>query len=176
MRFASGHPPGIGYSQGNLNKKLTICDARHCFLAPARLACNCHTAGGSSQTAHTGSLFGLPLINLQPPYRAGHPLRRPGILRPNRLSLGLRRRLDLVRRTAGQQRRGVRLRQARGPFACDDDLLLAAFYDETQYDALKQAGPIETDYPLMETPLLTLVKELTARSGVTSFHLAKSAR
>lgn len=68
-----------------------------------------------------------------------------------------------------------RLRQARGPFACDDDLLLAAFYDETQYDALKQAGPIETDYPLMETPLLTLVKELTARSGVTSFHLAKSA-
>ncbi|MGI9384641.1 MAG: hypothetical protein ACR2PO_15930, partial [Methyloligellaceae bacterium] len=67
-----------------------------------------------------------------------------------------------------------RLRQSRGPFASDDDLLLAAFYDETQYDALKAAGPIETEYPLMETPLLTLVKALTERPAIKSFHLAKA--
>jgi oxaloacetate decarboxylase alpha subunit len=65
-----------------------------------------------------------------------------------------------------------RLRKARGPFASDDDLLLAAFYDTTQYDALKAAGPIKTDYPLMETPLLTLVKELAERPTVTSFRLS----
>ena len=62
------------------------------------------------------------------------------------------------------------LRKNRGPFTSDDDLLLAAFYDETQYSALKQAGPIATDYPLMETPLLTLVKELADRPSIKSFH------
>jgi oxaloacetate decarboxylase (Na+ extruding) subunit alpha len=64
-----------------------------------------------------------------------------------------------------------RIRNARGPFRSDDDLLLAAFYDDAQYRSLKAAGPINTEYPLMETPLLTLVKELTARPSVRSFHL-----
>ena len=63
-----------------------------------------------------------------------------------------------------------RLRKSRGPFASDDDLLLAAFYDDSQYQALKKAGPIDTDYPLMETPLLTLVKELSNRPGISHFH------
>jgi oxaloacetate decarboxylase alpha subunit len=62
------------------------------------------------------------------------------------------------------------LRKSRGPFTSDDDLLLAAFYDETQYRALKEAGPISTDYPLMETPLLTLVKGLAERPSVKGFH------
>jgi oxaloacetate decarboxylase (Na+ extruding) subunit alpha len=64
-----------------------------------------------------------------------------------------------------------RIRNARGPFKSDDDLLLAAFYDDTRYRALKDAGPINPDYPLMETPLLTLVKELGARPGIRSFAL-----
>jgi len=64
-----------------------------------------------------------------------------------------------------------RIRKTRGPFKSDDDLLLAAFYDDTQYRALKDAGPIRTDYPLMETPLLTLVKELTLRPSIKSFQL-----
>lgn len=63
-----------------------------------------------------------------------------------------------------------RVRDTRGPFSSDDDLLLAAFYDDIQYRALKDAGPIKTDYPLMETPLLTLVKELTSRPGIKHFH------
>ena len=63
-----------------------------------------------------------------------------------------------------------RLRETRGPFASDDDLLLAAFYDETQYRALKDAGPIDTQYPLMDTPLLTLLKELSKRPSVKAFH------
>ncbi|MCB2101251.1 MAG: pyruvate carboxylase subunit B [Rhodobacterales bacterium] len=67
-----------------------------------------------------------------------------------------------------------RLRRTRGPFMSDDDLLLAAFYDDTQYSALKAAGPIATDYPLMETPLLTLVKEVARQPSITSFHFTKS--
>ena len=64
-----------------------------------------------------------------------------------------------------------RIRKSRGPFASDDDLLLAAFYDDTQYDALKEAGAIGTDYPIMRTPLLTLVKELAERPAIKSFHI-----
>ena len=61
----------------------------------------------------------------------------------------------------------------RGPFASADDLLLAVFYDDTQYGALKAAGPISTDYPLLETPLLTLVKEITERANIKAFHLVQ---
>lgn len=64
-----------------------------------------------------------------------------------------------------------RIRESRGPFASDDDLLLAAFYDDTQYGALKAAGAINTDYPLMETPLKTLLKELAERPTIRSFRL-----
>lgn len=63
-----------------------------------------------------------------------------------------------------------RIRAARGPFASDDDLLLAAFYDDQQYRALKQAGPIETGYPLMATPLTTLLKEISVRPSIRAFH------
>ncbi len=63
-----------------------------------------------------------------------------------------------------------RIRKARGPFASDDDLLLAAFYDDAQYSALKQAGPINTEYRLAETPLLTLLKEVARRDDIKTFH------
>ncbi len=56
-----------------------------------------------------------------------------------------------------------RVRRERGPFASDDDLLLAAFYSDGQYQALKAAGPIKTDYPLASTPLVTLLKEIALR-------------
>jgi oxaloacetate decarboxylase alpha subunit len=67
-----------------------------------------------------------------------------------------------------------RLRKTRGPFASDDDLLLAAFYDDAQYRALKEAGPINVEYPILETPLLTLVKELTNRPSIRSFALQQA--
>ena len=67
-----------------------------------------------------------------------------------------------------------RIRRTRGPFASDDDLLLAAFYDDTQYRALKQAGAIATEYRLMDTPLLTLVKELGQRPAIKSFSLQQA--
>lgn len=66
-----------------------------------------------------------------------------------------------------------RLRRDRGPFASDDDLLLAAFYNGTEYQALKAAGPISTDYPLAATPLLTLVKEVATRRDIRAFHFAQ---
>ena len=66
-----------------------------------------------------------------------------------------------------------RVRRERGPFASDDDLLLAAFYSHGQYKALKAAGPIKTEYPLSQTPLVTLLKEIALRPGIRSFHLIK---
>ncbi len=68
----------------------------------------------------------------------------------------------------------ARLRKLRGPFESDDDLLLAAFYDDKQYSMLKAAGPIATDYPLMETPLLTLVKEISQRKSIKSFQFSQA--
>lgn len=67
-----------------------------------------------------------------------------------------------------------RIRQDRGPFDSDDDLVLAAFYDAREYAALKAAGPIDTDYPLSATPLLTLVKEIAVRPGVKSVRLTST--
>ncbi len=67
-----------------------------------------------------------------------------------------------------------RIRETRGPFASDDDLLLAAFYDDTQYSALKDAGPIKTAYRLAETPLLTLLKEVAARDDISTFHFVQA--
>ena len=61
-----------------------------------------------------------------------------------------------------------RLRATRGPFESEDDLLLAAFYDDGEYSALKAAGPIRTDYPLGPTPIVTLVREIAARPDIRS--------
>lgn len=66
-----------------------------------------------------------------------------------------------------------RLRRERGPFESDDDLLLAAFYADKEYKALKAAGPIDTDYPLASTPLVTLLKEVALRRDVKSFHFVQ---
>jgi oxaloacetate decarboxylase alpha subunit len=63
-----------------------------------------------------------------------------------------------------------KIRNKLGKSASDDDVLLAVFYDNKEYDALKAAGPIDTEYPIMETPLKTLIKGITSRDDVTSFH------
>ena len=65
------------------------------------------------------------------------------------------------------------LRSERGPFASDDDLLLAAFYDRQQVEALQAAGPIRRDYPLGDTPIVSLVREIAERPDITSFHFVK---
>jgi len=64
-----------------------------------------------------------------------------------------------------------RLRAERGPFASDDDLLLAAFYSPQETTSLAAAGPIRMEGTLSDSPLLTLVKEIAARP-VRSFHLS----
>lgn len=66
-----------------------------------------------------------------------------------------------------------RVRNERGPFASDDDLLLAVFYSPDQYAKLVGARPIKTEYPVGRTPLLTLIKELAARPDITSVKLIK---
>ncbi len=67
-----------------------------------------------------------------------------------------------------------RIRRERGPFASDDDLLLAAYYSDKEYKALKAAGPIKTDYPLAATPLATLLKEVAQRRDIRAFHLVSA--
>jgi oxaloacetate decarboxylase alpha subunit len=67
-----------------------------------------------------------------------------------------------------------KIRRERGPFASDDDLLLAAFYANREYSALKAAGPIETRYPLASTPLITLLREITQRRDIRSIHLMQT--
>ncbi|MFI4995646.1 MAG: pyruvate carboxylase subunit B [Hyphomicrobiales bacterium] len=68
-----------------------------------------------------------------------------------------------------------KLRRDRGPFACDDDLLLAAFYPAGEVEALRTAGPIETSYPLAQTPIATLLAEIARRPDIRSFHLVEQA-
>jgi oxaloacetate decarboxylase alpha subunit len=67
-----------------------------------------------------------------------------------------------------------RVRRERGPFASDDDLLLATFYNPEQYGALAANRPIWTEYPVDRTPLLTLVRELAARREVRAVSLVIS--
>jgi len=68
-----------------------------------------------------------------------------------------------------------RVRRERGPFASDEDLLLAVFYNPEQYAKLVAARPIKTDYPTGRTPLLTLIKELAARRDIASVKLIKKS-
>lgn len=67
-----------------------------------------------------------------------------------------------------------RVRRERGPFASDEDLLLAVFYNPEQYARLVSARPIRTEYPVGRTPLVTLIKELAARPGVVSVSLTRA--
>jgi oxaloacetate decarboxylase (Na+ extruding) subunit alpha len=69
-----------------------------------------------------------------------------------------------------------KIRRERGPFASDDDLLLAAFYPDREFKALKVAGPIDTDYPLSSTPLVTLLKEVALRRDISTFHFIHRTR
>lgn len=67
-----------------------------------------------------------------------------------------------------------RIRRERGPFDSDDDLLLAVFYNDEQYRALKAAGPIQRAYAVERNPLLTLLQELGTRRDIASVRLVKS--
>lgn len=88
---------------------------------------------------------------------------------PNVLDRIVRREQPVTARPGELLAPGIeRVRRERGPFASDDDLLLAAFYGPEQYDALVAARPIETDYPMGRTPLVTLIKELCARRDIVS--------
>jgi oxaloacetate decarboxylase alpha subunit len=65
-----------------------------------------------------------------------------------------------------------KLRAERGPFASDDDLLLAAFYAPKEYEALKAVGSIDTTSPLEGGPLRTLVRELVRRPNIRAVQIA----
>ncbi|MXW47833.1 MAG: pyruvate carboxylase subunit B, partial [Gammaproteobacteria bacterium] len=63
-----------------------------------------------------------------------------------------------------------KLRSTRGPFASDDDLLLAAYYADKEYSELKRAGPIRLDTDSIgATPLTTLIKQLASRPSIRAF-------
>lgn len=66
-----------------------------------------------------------------------------------------------------------RVRRERGPFASNEDLLLAAFYSPDQVARLMAARPIPTEYPAASTPLVTLIKELANRRDLVYAELHK---
>ena len=67
-----------------------------------------------------------------------------------------------------------KLRRERGPFRSDDDLLLAAYYDSREYDALKAAGPIDPEYAIGSRPLLDLVQALTSRRDLSRVAISRT--
>lgn len=67
-----------------------------------------------------------------------------------------------------------RVRRERGPFSSDDDLLLAIFYSDEVYRALKAAGPIAQAYAVERNPLLTLLRELSSRGDISSVRFVRS--
>ena len=98
----------------------------------------------------------------------------PGTIEPNLYDRITRGREPIIERPGALLEPALdRLRKERGPFASDDDLLLAAFYDKSQYGALKAAGPIDVEYPICDTPLVTLVKEIAARPDIKRFRISK---
>jgi oxaloacetate decarboxylase alpha subunit len=97
----------------------------------------------------------------------------PGTIEPNLYDRITRGKEAIVERPGALLEPALgRLRKERGPFASDDDLLLAAFYDKSQYSALKAAGPIDVEYPICDTPLVTLVKEIAERPGIKKFRIS----
>ena len=66
-----------------------------------------------------------------------------------------------------------RLRRERGPFANDEELLFAAFYQLPEVLALKAAGPIRTGYRSTQAPLVTLIRELAARRDIARIRLVQ---
>jgi oxaloacetate decarboxylase (Na+ extruding) subunit alpha len=68
-----------------------------------------------------------------------------------------------------------RVRRERGPFASDDDLLLAVFYNPEHCLKLVDARPIKTDYPVGRTPLVTLIKELAQRGDIVSVKMFRKS-
>lgn len=62
-----------------------------------------------------------------------------------------------------------RVRRERGPFASEDDLLLAVFYSPEIHARLAAARPINTDYPVALSPVSTLIREIAVRPRISSF-------
>jgi oxaloacetate decarboxylase alpha subunit len=109
-------------------------------------------------------------------YSLGHYGQIPGKIEPNILDR-VTRGADPVSARPGDLIPPAipRLRRERGPFLSDDDLLLAAFYPESETRALRDAGPIKTSYPLQSTPLKTLLREISLRPDISSFHFMQKA-
>jgi oxaloacetate decarboxylase alpha subunit len=107
-------------------------------------------------------------------YALGHYGEIAGSIDPNILDRVTRGAERFAGRPGDRLEPGIpRLRSERGPFASDDDLLLAAFYPEAELRALRDAGPIRTNYPLAGTPIATLLREIARRPDIRSFHLVE---
>ena len=109
-------------------------------------------------------------------YVLGHYGEVAGPIDPNLFDRITRGEEPIRQRPGDRLEPGIpRLRRERGPFTSDDDLLLAAFYPEGEVKALRNKGPIATDYPLGETPIATLLKEIVLRQDVKTFHFIERA-
>ncbi len=59
------------------------------------------------------------------------------------------------------------------PWISDDELLLRILFPEEHVDATLAAGPISTDYPCGDKPVMALLKELTARKDLGHVQVQK---
>jgi pyruvate/oxaloacetate carboxyltransferase len=68
-----------------------------------------------------------------------------------------------------------RFRRDHGPFACDEDLVLAMHYKGKLLGEWRRARGDAISYPTPTTPLATLLKELTERPAVSYVEVRKGA-
>jgi len=65
------------------------------------------------------------------------------------------------------------LRQRIGPSLCDEEFLLRATMPSGQVDAMKAAGPAHQIYDPEMVPVMSLVRQLTARRDITYLSIEK---
>jgi len=59
------------------------------------------------------------------------------------------------------------------PDISDDELLLRILFPEEHVEATRAAGPIQTQYPRGDKPVMALIQELTARNDYGYIHIQK---
>ncbi len=99
----------------------------------------------------------------------------PGKIDPNLFDKITRGQEPVTGRTGAYIEPQVKAARKRlGPSKSDEDVLLSIFYNDQEYNALKAAGPIKTDYPMGDSAIGTLAKALTERQWIRSFGLSEA--
>lgn len=69
-----------------------------------------------------------------------------------------------------------RVRAQQGPFASEEDLLLAILFMPPILDELRRAGPMPLEAPPLSNPIVDIVKQVAASGTIRSFSLIQGRR